>query len=123
MGNVQVRLPDDLEQALEALAGELHTSRSEVMRNALEEGLASMRLERAISKYTRGELSLEAAARYADVSLTRMAAATADRGVPYARYSVEEAQEDREVAADLLARSASDGDEEPDSTDSSKGGG
>lgn len=102
MGNVQVRLPDDLEDALEALAGELHTSRSEVMRNALEEGLSSMRLERALSKYTRRELSLEAAARYAGVSLSRMTATAADRGIPYARYSAEEAQADREAATEFL---------------------
>lgn len=102
MGNVQVRLPDDLEDALEALAGEMHTSRSEVMRNALAEGLASMRLERALSRYVSGQLSLEAAARYAGVSLSRLASVAADRGIPFYRYTVEEADADAEAAADLL---------------------
>ncbi len=102
MGNVQVRLPDDMEQALEALASELHTSRSEVMRNALAEGLVSMRLDRALSRYSRGDLSLEAAARSAGVSLSRLASAAADRKIPYARYGLEEAEADRRAAAEVL---------------------
>lgn len=102
MGNVQVRLPDDLEEALDALAGEMHTSRSEVMRNALAEGLTSMRVERALSRYVAGEMSLEAAARYAGVSLVRMASLAAERDIPFFRYSPEEAEADAETAAELL---------------------
>lgn len=104
MGNVQVRLPDDLEESLDALAGEMHTSRSEVMRNALSEGLRSIRLERALSQYVAGEVSLEAAARYAGVSLARFASAAAERGIPFLRYDPEEADRDRDVAVEILDR-------------------
>lgn len=104
MGNVQVRLPDDLEDALDALAGEMHTSRSEVMRNALAEGLTSIRRDRALSRYVAGEMSLEAAARYAGVSMAQLASAAAEQGIPFFRYPTEEADRDRDVAAEILDR-------------------
>lgn len=58
MGNVQVRLPDDLEGELEDLAEELETNRSEAIRRALAEGLESIRVQRALQGYLREEVTL-----------------------------------------------------------------
>lgn len=103
MGNVEVRLPDELEQALEALAAELDTNRSAVVSTALSEGLRAMRLERGLTKFTAGELSLEAAAGYAGVSISQMARGAAERGIAYHRYDPAEAEADRAAALELLA--------------------
>lgn len=102
MGNVQVRLPDDLEADLDRLAEELHTSRSEAVRNAIAEGLSAMLLDRALSSYAAGDFSLERGSEYAKVSLYRFAEEAAKRGIPYFRYSPEEAEKDAAVAARFL---------------------
>ncbi len=98
MGNVQVRLPDDMEGELEELAAQMHASRSEAMRRALAEGLQVIRFDHALHRYIDGDVSLARAAELADVSLVRMARAAAERGVPYFRYSAEEAEADVETA-------------------------
>lgn len=108
MGNVQVRLPDDLERELEEMATELHTNRSEAMRRALEEGLGAMRLDHAVQRYLDDEVSLTRAARTAGVSIPRMARELADRGVPTMRYGVPEADADADRARQAM-RDASDG--------------
>lgn len=125
MGNVQVRLPDDLEQALEEFADQLHTNRSEVMRNALADGLASMRVDRALSRYGSGDVSLEAAAREAGVSLARMAHEAAQQGLPFFRYGAQAAQADRRAAAELLAEDPEDDEDAGDreGTDAEGGSG
>lgn len=97
MGNVQARLPDDLEDELEAFAEELHTSRSEALRRALDQGLRSMKIDRAVQAYGSSEMTLSRAAEYAGVSVPRMAQEAADRGIPRFRQSPEEL--DRDVAA------------------------
>lgn len=102
MGNVQVRLPDDLEDDLDRLARDLHTTRSDAARGALAEGLRVIRMERAVGRYAAGEFSLERAAREAGVSLYRMARTTAERGIPYFRYSAEDAGADLRAAREIL---------------------
>lgn len=102
MGNVQVRLPDDLEEDLEELAAELRTNRSETVRRALDEGLKAIRLERAVTAYAEEEMTLARAAEYAGVSLQRMAKAAADRGIARFRYGTEELEQDVEDARSFL---------------------
>lgn len=109
MGNVQARLPDDLERDLEALAEELHTSRSEALRRALDQGLQAIRLDRAIQAYVSEEMTLSAAASYAGVSLPRMAQEAADRGIPRFRQDPSSLDRDVEAVESSLEESQADG--------------
>jgi predicted HTH domain antitoxin len=102
MGNVQVRLPDDLEEELEELARELQTNRSETLRRALDEGLESIRLKRAVEAYATQEMTLERAADYAGVSLQRVASAAFERGIPRFRHDSDELDRDVDEARTFL---------------------
>ncbi len=110
MGNIQVRLPDDLESDLDGLAEELHTTRSQVARNAIAEGMRSIRLDRALEKYAEGEFSLARAAQYAGVSIQQAAKKAAERGIAFYRYSPEDAEDDLETARSIIQ----DSDEQTD---------
>ncbi|MBS1263589.1 MAG: hypothetical protein MAG715_00772 [Methanonatronarchaeales archaeon] len=102
MGNVQVRLPDEVVEELERLAEEMHSSRSEAARNAISEGLKSIRTRVALERYVEGEFSLARAAEYAGTSLQRMATLAAERGVPYLRSSVSEVEREVEAAREAV---------------------
>lgn len=104
MDNLQVRLPEEDLEALDALAVQLRASRSDAARAALEEGMRALRLRFALDKYATGDITLARAAEDAGVSLQRMALAARDRGIPYFRYSVQELERDIETAGDVLAR-------------------
>lgn len=117
MGNVQVRLPDDMEEKLKDLAEELHASRSEAIRRALDEGLKAIRLDRALQRYARGEVSLARAAHDAGVSIYVMAKEASEAGIPYFRYSIEEVERDAEVVGEFLARRRELGGEDGDRDD------
>lgn len=94
MGNVQVRLPDELEAMVDEIAKRLHGSRSDAVRIALAEGVQAIRQREALDAYVSGRCSLERAAQDARTSLHDMAARAASLGIPYARYTPDEAQED-----------------------------
>jgi predicted HTH domain antitoxin len=104
MDNLQVRLPDEDMAALDAIAGQLRTSRSDAARAALEEGLRSLRLRFALEKYAAGDLTLARAAEEAGVSLQRMAVAARDRGIPFFRYAPDDLDHDADRARGALAR-------------------
>lgn len=104
MGNIQVRLPEDLQEELDQLAKELATTRSQAIRTIMQEGITAVRLEQAVHRYLAGEFSLERAARYARVSLHRFSRIAAERGIPYYRHSVTEAEEDRQTAEEWLKK-------------------
>lgn len=108
MGNVQVRLPDDLERALEDLADEMHTNRSEALRQALDEGLQALRLERAIRAYQAEEMTLARAAAYAGVSLQRLARRADELGIARYRMSPEELDDDIDEARSFLTEHQDD---------------
>lgn len=115
MGNVHVQLPDDLEDDLEALAEELHTNRSEALRQALAAGLQAIRLERATNAYAEEEMTLARAAEYAGVSLQRLARTAADRGIARFRHDPQALDRDVEAATSFLQETSGEEtqDEEP----------
>ncbi len=94
MGNVQVRLPDELEASVDGLAKKLHGSRSDAVRYALAEGVQAIQQKAALEAYVAGRCSLERAAHDAGTTLHDMAARASALGIPYARYSPEEADRD-----------------------------
>lgn len=102
MKNLQVRVDDEEVDALDALAEDMRSTRSEVARHALEEGMRKLRIERALNRYLNLEFTLARAAQYAGVTIREMAEAASARGIPYFRYSLEALRRDRRRAAEWL---------------------
>lgn len=99
-----MRLPEDDLQALDALASDLRTSRSDAARAALEEGVKLLRLRFALDRYARGAITLARVAEDAGISLHEVGLAARDRGLPYFRHSPEEAGADVERARAWVRR-------------------
>lgn len=96
MANVQVRIPDDLLEEIEKIAGSKHTSRSEIVRRLLDEAIDREKFKMAFKRYVKGEITLCRAAEIAEVSVSKFSQYASDRDVPFMRYSREEAEEDLE---------------------------
>ena len=69
MPSVSARIPDDDNDEIEAVAELLDSDKSTVIREALREGLADIRLDRAVEQYQTGDVSVNEAARIAGLSL------------------------------------------------------
>ena len=69
MASISARVPDDDEDELEAVSELLGEDKSTIIRKALAEGLSSIRQRVAIERYQSGEISVNEAARLADVTL------------------------------------------------------
>ncbi len=52
-----IRLPKDMKDALEDLAGKLGRERSDVVREALQIGIGEMKLRLALELYSKGKIS------------------------------------------------------------------
>lgn len=70
MPSISARIPDDDEEAIEAVAKLLDEDKSTVIRKALREGLRDLRIQVAVQRYQSGEISVNQAARVAGVSLS-----------------------------------------------------
>lgn len=92
--SVQIRLDRDQLRELKDLEKEFKRSRSEVTRRALAEGLKVMKMELALERYSKEEITLVRAAQFAGVSISQMADAAAGRGIPYFRYPASELERD-----------------------------
>jgi len=104
MPNLQVRVEDEELGELDALAEDLHVSRSDLARNALREGVRRIRMEKALERYLHQRISLARAAQDAGVSLHEMHDLASSRGIPYFRYPVEELKRDTARATRWLKR-------------------
>lgn len=69
MPSISARIPDDDEETLEEVATLLDEDKSTVIRKALREGLADLRIRLAVERYQTGETSTNQAARLAGVSI------------------------------------------------------
>jgi len=94
MESVQVRISDEYISILKELSETLHSSRSEVIRRAMEEGIKDIRMKIAMEKYMDEEFSLCRAAEFADISIHQMAKYLAQRGIPFFKQSIEETMRD-----------------------------
>lgn len=103
MESVQVRIPDEYIGILKELSETLHSSRSEVVRRAMEEGIKDLRMKIAMEKYLDEEFSLCRAAEFADVSIQQMAKYLAQKGIPFFRQSIDETMRDAKEAEGWLA--------------------
>lgn len=95
-------LPEDLMEEIEALAGDLGTDWSRMLRRTLCRGIRALRVEAAVTAYAREEITLERAAERAGVSLQQLASAAADRGIARFRYDANELDRDIEEATSFL---------------------
>ena len=94
MKNLQVRVDEEDLRNLDDLAEDLSSSRSDVARSALREGVKRLRVERALTRYLNHEFTLSRAAEYTGLGIYEMSQLAADRGIPFFRYSVEELERD-----------------------------
>lgn len=69
MPSISARIPDDEEEALAEVAALLGEDKSTTIRKALSEGLRDIRVRIAVERYQSGDISVNEAARIADVSL------------------------------------------------------
>jgi predicted HTH domain antitoxin len=92
--SIQIRLDREQLRELKDLEKEFKRSRSEVTRRALAEGLRVMKMELALERYGKEEITLVRAAQFAGVSISQMADAAAGRGIHYFRYPASELELD-----------------------------
>lgn len=104
MRNLQIRVEDEEIEDLDDLAEDSKSSRSEVARNALREGVRRLRMEKALGRYLNLEFTLSRAAEFAGVTIREMAEVAGERGIPFFRYSLAELERDRERASKWLER-------------------
>jgi len=91
-------LKEENKKELDELAGMLGTSRSEILRRVIDDGLKNAKMRIGMEKVLDKEFSVSRAAEFSGVSLHRMVEYLADRGIPYFKQSSREAERDAETA-------------------------
>lgn len=102
MENLQIRVPGDELHEIEELTRVMHASKSEVARNALHEGIKTLKIGIATSRYMDNKYTLCKAAEFAGVSIQEMSEYLSRKGIPFFRYSAEELERDVERAKEWL---------------------
>jgi Uncharacterised protein family (UPF0175). len=95
MWTISARVPDDLEDDLEAYLDAEHLDRSTAVRKLLAEGLAEWRRERALDKLAAGQITFNKAAELAGMSVWDFAQLARERDITWVA--------DDHVASDLDA--------------------
>ena len=103
MESIQIRIGNEYINILKELSETLHSSRSEVIRRVMEEGIKDLRMKIAMEKYLDEEFSLCRAAEFADVSIQQMAKYLAQKGIPFFKQSIEEIMRDTKEAEGWLS--------------------
>lgn len=94
MSNVQVRLSKESISEIDMLRSRLGGSRSEIIRKALNAGISQIKAEIALKDYLENRTTLCKAAHFSGMSVSEFAEYASKKGVPFYRYSAEEAEED-----------------------------
>ena len=81
MKTVTTRIPEDDEEALAELEGELSADRSTVLRRLIRQGLADWRKERALDQLREHSVTLRNAAELANVSYVEMLTLAGEEGI------------------------------------------
>jgi predicted HTH domain antitoxin len=81
MKTVTTRIPEDDEEALAELEGELSADRSAVLRRLIRQGLADWRKERALEQLRDHSVTLRTAAEQANVSYVEMLTLAGEEGI------------------------------------------
>ncbi len=102
MENLQVRIDDKNLRALNELARMLSSSRSEVIRRVIEEGIRDLQMKIAMDKYIDDEFSLCRAAEFTGVSIQQMAKYLSEKGLPFFKQTIAETKRDTQEAQSWL---------------------
>lgn len=94
MANVQVRLPPKSIKEIDKLGERLGSTRSEVIRKALDAGIRHIKAELALKEYVENKITLCRAALASGMSIAEFAEYASGKGIPFIRYTVEEAERD-----------------------------
>jgi predicted HTH domain antitoxin len=94
---VSTRVPDGMAKDLEEIEKEEKTDRATVVRKLLAKAIAGWKLEKALTLYCGGKITLWKAAKIAGLSLWEMMEIVKERKVPF-RYAYEDFREDFETA-------------------------
>ena len=100
MPSISARLPDDEKEAIEEVAALLEEDNSTTIRKALREGLHELRVRIAVERYQSGAVSLNEAARIADVSLAEWLEIARERNLT-SQLSPEDLEGDVDAAREL----------------------
>jgi predicted HTH domain antitoxin len=100
MPSISARVPDDEKEAIEEVAELLDEDRSTTIRKALREGLDELRVRLAVERYQSGEVSVNEAARIADVSLGEWLEIARERNLT-TQLTPEDLEADAEAAREL----------------------
>lgn len=92
---ISIRIPVEEFEELKRLSDDSGVGRSTVLRDVLERGIKDKKLDLAIEKYRKREVTLWKAARMADIPLTKFMEMLADEGLEY-HYTTEEVEEEFE---------------------------
>lgn len=94
---IAARFPKSSVEELEEIAKEEHIDKSAVITRALQRYIKDWKLERALTLYEEGKVTLWKAARIADLSLWEMMDMVKQRKMPM-QYTFEDFREDFEAA-------------------------
>lgn len=83
IGTVSARLPEDLEEELEAYLEDQRLDRSIAVRTLLAEGLDAWRTQRALNRLEAGEVSFSRAAELADQNIWDFARFVRERDITW----------------------------------------
>jgi Ribbon-helix-helix protein, copG family./Uncharacterised protein family (UPF0175). len=100
MPSVSARIPDDDKEEINAVAELLDADKSTVIREALREGLADMRIDLAVEQYQTGEISVNQAARIAGLSLADWLVVARERNLT-TQLTPDDLSADAEAAREL----------------------
>ena len=93
---VSTRVPDDMAKDLEAIEKEENTDRATIVRKLLAKAIADWKLQRALTLYSDGKVTLWKASKIADLTLWDMMEIIKKRKIP-AQYTYEDFKEDFEA--------------------------
>jgi predicted HTH domain antitoxin len=94
---VSTRVPDNMAKDLEEIEKEEKTDRATVVRKLLAKAIAEWKLERALTLYRDGRITLWKTAKIAGLSLWETMEIVMERKIPF-RYAFEDFREDFETA-------------------------
>lgn len=94
---VSTRVPDNMAKDLKEIEKEEKTDRATLIRKLLAKAIAEWKLEKALTLYQEGKITLWKAAKNADLSLWEMIEITKQRKTPI-HYTLEDFREDFEAA-------------------------
>lgn len=100
MPSISARVPDEEADTLEEVAELLGEDKSTTIRKALQEGLQELRIRVAVERYQSGAISVNQAARVADVSLAEWLEIARERNLTH-QLSPDDLETDADAARDL----------------------